>query len=110
MRRIFAQLEALSLRAGTPVFGYPIAAPETPMIRRLRHRFAALCVMLAGLTLFAGPLLSGTRYLFAVVWITNASQAAATGYAWLRAKARADAAWLDQLASGKEEDVPCCDR
>ena len=75
----------------------PMAAPETPALRRMRRRWQALCVLLAFGVLLVGPLerLLGRAGVCAVAALL-AGTLLQTALYWWR-KTRADAAFLEDV-------------
>lgn len=81
----------------------PLAAPETPRLRRLRLSWTGLCVALgiavlcnSALVSLLGPGAALPALLLLVVMPLM-------GFIYLRAKSRADAAYFGELASPEEE-------
>lgn len=79
------------LRARMPV---PMAAPETPHLRRMRHTIIGLCLALAFMALNWAPflMLCGRYALVALQALVLAL--IMLSLIWARAKWRADEAWL----------------
>jgi hypothetical protein len=72
----------------------PLAAPETPRLRRLRLSLLALLAWIGSMT-FLFPWLHAIAPMTTVlVWQACALAALAIGVIWVRAKNRADDAWL----------------
>jgi type VI protein secretion system component VasK len=74
----------------------PMAAPETPALRRLRLSLVRLLIALAGLTLALAPLQAIVGLWATLLWLGMALTILAIAILWLRAKWRADEAWLDR--------------
>lgn len=72
----------------------PMAAPETPQLRRMRVTLIAQLAMLAVLTA-AVPALSQTslRAIGVFAWLALAGSSLIVGVRWLTTKIRADKAW-----------------
>ena len=72
----------------------PMAAPETPQLRRMRMTLIVELAMIAVLTA-AWPLIAATCLcpVGALVWIALALSILNVGVRWLTAKIRADNAW-----------------
>jgi hypothetical protein len=81
----------------------PMAAPETPALRSMRLSLIAALALLGTITLFWRELLavigSWALALVAVLIIFMAG----LGPLWLAAKCKADAAWLELVASDESE-------
>lgn len=72
----------------------PMAAPETPRLRRLRITLIVELAAIAVLTASWEPLVRvGARIPAAFLWLTLAIGALLVGVRWLTAKIRADKAW-----------------
>jgi hypothetical protein len=72
----------------------PMAAPETPRLRRMRHTIIGICLTLGLMVLEWEPLLKlGGCYAF-VALQALALALVLLGLIWARAKWRADQAWL----------------
>jgi len=80
----------------------PMAAPETPRLRRWRKRFIRLLVLLALLTWFAPAFGLIAPVGTALAWLGLACAALIQGAVWVRAKTAADAAWLAELRQRSE--------
>jgi len=85
--RAFRQWTAAHLPA-------PLAAPETARLRRLRLTLVGLLTLLAVLTALLDPLIAIARLAAALLWLGLAFSSAIVGLIWLRAKLRADDAWI----------------
>ncbi|MEL6621664.1 MAG: hypothetical protein AAFQ11_02175 [Pseudomonadota bacterium] len=72
----------------------PLAAPETPDLRRARYRTVGSCVLMAALVLFFGSLRSAIGALALPLFVAAATYALVQGWLWLKAKNAADDAWL----------------
>ncbi|MEM6409968.1 MAG: hypothetical protein AAF683_00365 [Pseudomonadota bacterium] len=72
----------------------PLAAPETPELRRARFRVVLSCVCLGALFLFFGALRSSIGSFALPLLVSVATYAALQGWFWLKAKNEADDAWL----------------
>lgn len=88
------------MNAVEKLLGTPMAAPETPGMRRLRVAVITLATLLALGILIVGPLsaLLGpvvTGGTFALLILTTV----VTGAIYFIAKSRRDDAWLDQLVA-----------
>ncbi len=79
----------------------PMAAPETPRLRRLRLTLVVQLALLAILTAAWGPIAAtAARTVAALAWVALAFASLIVGLQWLIAKIRADDAWL--LREGDE--------
>ncbi len=74
----------------------PMAAPETPALRRLRLSLVRLLMALAALTLALAPLQAMVGLWATLLWLATALAILVIAIRWLRAKWRADEAWLDR--------------
>ncbi|MEL7519112.1 MAG: hypothetical protein AAFN48_09170 [Pseudomonadota bacterium] len=72
----------------------PLAAPETPELRRARYRTVGSCLLVAALVLFFGSLRSAIGLLALPLVVGAATFALVQGWLWLKAKNAADDAWL----------------
>ena len=72
----------------------PLAAPETPVLRRARYRTIASCVLVATIVLFFGLLRSAIGSFALPLLVAGATYALVQGWLWLKAKDAADDAWL----------------
>lgn len=78
----------------------PMAAPETPRLRRLRVTLIVELAVMAVLTAAWEPLVAiGLRLPAAFIWLTLALSALVIGRRWLVAKVRADKAWQERERS-----------
>ena len=75
----------------------PMAAPETPQLRRMRVTLIAELAMLAVLTV-AVPAFSQTclRAIGVFAWLAFAGSSLIIGVRWLTAKIRADNVWTER--------------
>lgn len=88
--RVVAWKHALAARLPAPM-----AAPETPQLRRWRIRLVVQLALLAVLTAAWEPIAAtGLRLIAAIVWLALALASLVVGTCWLVAKLRADRAWL----------------
>ncbi len=74
----------------------PMAAPETPALRRLRLSLVRLLMALAALTLTLAPLQAIVGLWAPLLWLAMALTILVIAILWLRIKWRADQAWLDR--------------
>lgn len=73
----------------------PLAAPETPRLRRLRLTLVVQLALLAVLTAAWEPIVwVGARLAATILWLGLALACVVVGVVWLTAKIRADEAWL----------------
>jgi len=92
--RIITRLRAIRrwIEARLPA---PMAAPETPRLRRLRLTLVVQLALLAVLTAAWEPIVwAGARLAAAILWLGLALACGVVGVVWLTAKIRADEAWL----------------
>ena len=75
----------------------PMAAPETPRLRRMRLTLVGNLAMLALLTAAWGPIAAtAARTVAALAWVALAFASLIVGLQWLVAKIRADDVWLSR--------------
>ena len=93
VRQIRARLDAAKRSIGDRLPA-PMAAPETPQLRRMRVTLITELAMLAVLTA-AVPARSQAclRAIGAFAWLALAGSSVIVGLRWLTAKIRADDAW-----------------
>ena len=72
----------------------PLAAPETPRLRRLRLSLLALLAWIGVMTFLFPELHSLAPMAVVLIWQASALAALGTGIIWVRDKNRADDAWL----------------
>jgi len=79
----------------------PMAAPETPFLRAMRHVWQGLCLGLASTILLFAPLkhLLGVRASFLIAGLMLLT--ATHGLIYFRVKNRADQNWLAQAGEGE---------
>ncbi len=81
----------------------PLAAPETPTLRRARVRVIMGCAVLATTVLFFGELRTLARPL-AFPWLgATFTFVIVQGRLWLKAKNAADDAWLMQGGGSRDD-------
>lgn len=75
----------------------PMAAPETPLLRRMRLSLVAHLGLLALLTMAWGPIATSCfATIAALAWLCLALGALVVGTCWLVLKIRADHVWISR--------------